>query len=395
MKKTILLFDMDGVLVEPRRYRASLKSTIDYFGRIMGWDFLYPGEETIAFFESKGIISEWDIASIYMAFVSEMVLETNTWLPIPDDFLTFCEVVKNAKISRPEFNAISLIAQLPVIKKAGFAYSDMVLYLIESGPARSLFRRLAETSLLENILQHTRSLHENVITRVFQEVFLGQTTFENTFHLPAINFDQSTQRIVDRPLISREWNEKLKKLCQSGMADMAIITARPSFEDYPAGEGRLEFSPEADIVVDQLGWHQFPVIGLGQLQYAADQLGCGYTELIKPSPVHALAAIGMIMTRSLLPSIEAAWDVMNDKPTTFYESFPELHVHIFEDSPVGIRGTEKAIDLLDFLGIPVQLKKWGIAGDGNKIHELEKQGAAVVPSVNDALNQLEFLQGTP
>lgn len=394
MKKTILLFDMDGVLVEPRRYRASLKSTIDYFGRIMGWNFLYPGEETIAFFESKGIISEWDIAPIYMAVVAEVVLETNTWLPIPEDFLTFCEVVKNAKISRPEIDAISILSQLPAIKKSGFAYSDMVLYLIESGPARSTFRKLAETLLLENILQQTRNIHKNVITRVFQEAFLGQNAFENTFHLPAINFDQSTQRVVDRPLISQAWNERLKKLCQSGLADMAIMTARPSSEDYPAGEGRIEFSPEADIIVDQLGWHQFSLLGLGQLQYAADQLSCGYIDLIKPSPVHALAAIGMVITHSLLPSIEAGWDLMNNTPTSFYESFPELDIHIFEDSPVGIRGTEKAVDLLDFLGIPVHLTKWGIASDRNKQKELEKLGAVVVPSINEALSQIEILNKT-
>lgn len=357
----------------------------------MGWDFLYPGEETIAYFESKGIISEWDIAPIFLAVVAEVVLENNSWLPIPEDFLTFCEIVKKARITRPEINTISLIGQLPAIKKSGFAYSDMVLYLIESGPARSIFRKLAETSLLENILQHTRNLHKNIITRVFQEAFLGQTAFENTFHRPAINFDQLTQRVIDRPLISREWNERLKKLCQSGVADMAIITARPSFEDYPAGEGRLEFSPEADIIVDQLGWHQFPLLGLGQLQYAADQLSCGYIDLIKPSPVHALAAIGMVITRSLFPSIEAAWDLMNDKPTTFYKSFPELDVHIFEDSPVGIRGTEKAMDLLDFMGIPVQLKKWGIASNENKMKELAKQGAVVVSTVNEALDQIEIL----
>ncbi len=153
---------------------------------------------------------------------------------------------------------------------------------------------------------------------------------------------------------------------------MAIFTARPSAQDYPAGEGRIEFSPEADIVVDLLGWNQFPLIGLGQLQFAADQLGCASVDLIKPSPVHALGAIGMVITKSLLPPIEAGWDLVNNRFTTFYDSFPELDIHIFEDSPVGIRGAIKALDILESQGISVQLTKWGVSTDLNKANHLRE-----------------------
>jgi hypothetical protein len=391
MKKTILLFDMDGVLVEPRRYRASLKSTMDYFGKIMGWDSLYPGESTIAWFESKGIISEWDIAPIFMAGFIEIVLETYPDLPLTPDLLSFCEMIKQENILRPQVVIEDIIGQLPNMRKSGVTYCDLVLYLIESGPGRLIFKRLAGTPLIENILQHSRNVHQNLITRVFQEVFLGQDTFENTFYLPAICFDNATQRIVDRQLISSEWNDNLKKYWQDGLVEIAIYTARPSAQNYPAGEGRLEFSPEADIVVDQLGWHQVPLIGQGQLQYAADQLGCVSVDFIKPSPVHALGAIGMVITKSLLPSIQAGWDLINDRPTTFYDSFPELDIHIFEDSPVGLRGTIKAVNLLKDQGVTVQLSKWGISTDPNKIKQLQEMGAAIVPSVNSALDKINIV----
>jgi len=184
----------------------------------------------------------------------------------------------------------------------------------------------------------------------------------------------------------------LKDAWENGLVNPAIITARPSAFDYPAGEGRIEFSPEADIIVDQLGWNRFTLIGQGQLQYAADQMGCDSVDLIKPSPVHALGALGAVITGSLFPSIKAGWDLVNNVPTTFYEGFPDLDIHILEDSPVGIRGTMKAVDMLEFEGVTIQLTKWGIATDENKVKELQKVGATVVPTVNDALARINFSQ---
>ncbi len=391
MKKTVLLFDMDGVLVEPRRYRASLQSTMDFFGRIMGWNSLYPGEDTIAWFEAKGIISEWDIAPLFIAGVVETVLEFNPNLRIPADLISFCEMVKAAKVPKPEFNIEGLISQLPNMKKSGYAYCDLVLYLIETGPARLTFNRLGGTPLLNTILQQTRNVHQNLITRVFQEVFLGQTAFENTFHLPAINFDRMTQRIVDRQLISPEWNEKLKSIDEDGSVELAIMTARPSAVDYPPGEGRIEFSPEADIIVNQLGWEKIPVIGQGQLQYAADQLGCFSVDLIKPSPVHVLGAIGLVIKNDLLPAVQAGWNLLNNENTTYFNDFPELDLHIFEDSPVGIRGAKQAMRLLESQGIHVRLTNWGISTNDIKTKELLNLGAVIVPTINEALEKIDAL----
>jgi hypothetical protein len=88
--------------------------------------------------------------------------------------------------------------------------------------------------------------------------------------------------------------------------------------------------------------------------------------------------------------LQAGWDLVNNVPTTFYEGFPELDVHILEDSPVGIRGAMKAVDMLDYEGLTINLTKWGIATDVNKINELQKIGATVVPTVNDALARINF-----
>ncbi|NLF49699.1 MAG: hypothetical protein GX577_01040 [Leptolinea sp.] len=391
MKKTIMLFDMDGVLVEPMRYRASLQRTMDFFGRIMGWEELYPGEETIAWFEARGIISEWDIAPLCIASVIEVLLENNPELKVPADLLSFCEMVKTAGIPKPEVQIESIIGQLPSMKKAGYTYCDLVLYLIESGPARLTFDRLAGTSLISNLLQHSRNVHQNIITRVFQEIFLGQVAFENAFHLASICSKYSVQNIIDRPLITPQWNDQLKKRWEIGAIELAILTARPSAEDYPAGDGRIEFSPEADIIVNQLGWNRFLLVGQGQLQFIADQLGCFSVDLIKPSPVHALGAIGTLITKNMVNSFQAAWDLFNGNDTDFFKNFPEMEIHVFEDAPVGIRAASRAADMLDSQGIRVQLTKWGISTDPNKVKELQNLGALIVPDVNEALEMVPAL----
>jgi hypothetical protein len=83
---------------------------------------------------------------------------------------------------------------------------------------------------------------------------------------------------------------------------------------------------------------------------------------------------------------------LNNEETSFYNGFPELDVHIFEDSPVGIRGTMRAVDLLEMQGVTVRLTKWGISTDANKVSELQKLDANIVPDVNAALEQIEIIQ---
>jgi hypothetical protein len=117
MKKTILLFDMDGVLVEPRRYRASLQSSMDFFGKIMGWDFLYPGEQTIAWFESRGIISEWDIApSIWPAWWRQFLKPIQD-CPYLKSSLRFVKWLNGLKSRNRRFTPRILSISFQVLKK--------------------------------------------------------------------------------------------------------------------------------------------------------------------------------------------------------------------------------------------------------------------------------------
>jgi hypothetical protein len=391
MKKTVLIFDMDGVLVEPRRYRAALAGTMDYFGGLMGFDALYPGEETIAWFESRGIISEWDIAPLFLAAVFESILIEFPNIQYVKDLPASCKIINSAKILRPEIEYAHDLDYLVRNKVAGLNFCDLILRMNHENHPQKPFSNLSETPLFMTLFNESRNIHSNIITRVFQEIFLGKVNFENAFHIPVITENQNASLVDDIELISSHWKNKLTPVNKRDDFAVVIYTARPSATNHQHNDGLIEFSPEADLVIDQIGWYTIPVIGLGQLKYAADQIGCTVEDLIKPSPVHALGAIGTALTGNYLQAIQAGWDLFNKTETTFYSAFPELNIHIFEDSPTGVTGVIKAVNLLKENGIIVNLMKWGISSDVNKTEQLSNLGCTIQDNINVALDAIKIL----
>ncbi len=73
METTIVLFDIDGVLVQPAGYRAAVKATMDYFLDRLGVERDVFSEEIAVLFEALGVTSEWDMVPISLAVILEAV----------------------------------------------------------------------------------------------------------------------------------------------------------------------------------------------------------------------------------------------------------------------------------------------------------------------------------
>ena len=56
----IILFDVDGVLVENRAYRAGIQRTTEYFAQRLGLAAAPPSDADIDVFEAESITVEWD-----------------------------------------------------------------------------------------------------------------------------------------------------------------------------------------------------------------------------------------------------------------------------------------------------------------------------------------------
>ncbi len=68
----ILLFDVDGVIVDPLAYKIGIRKTLELLCDIAGVissDAILPNHEDISFFESCGIHDVWDITSIMFAAI--------------------------------------------------------------------------------------------------------------------------------------------------------------------------------------------------------------------------------------------------------------------------------------------------------------------------------------
>lgn len=77
MGTNFLLFDIDGVLIKPSRYRKAVYDTTSYFLNKLGFSKISINEEIITTFESIGITSEWDIVQLFLLIVTELSLIEN------------------------------------------------------------------------------------------------------------------------------------------------------------------------------------------------------------------------------------------------------------------------------------------------------------------------------
>ena len=70
----ILIFDMDGVLLEAKGYHRALQDTVQMAGKFLSLDNIELSQEQIYKFESIGISSEWHSSALCMAFLQIQIL---------------------------------------------------------------------------------------------------------------------------------------------------------------------------------------------------------------------------------------------------------------------------------------------------------------------------------
>src|SRR5207244_4363305 len=97
----IILFDVDGVLVENRAYRAGIERTTQYFSRRLGLQARQPTDHDIDVFEAESITVEWDSCAIVTAALLLERLQAQTRNPrgrarlaeMPRDFWQFLDAL--------------------------------------------------------------------------------------------------------------------------------------------------------------------------------------------------------------------------------------------------------------------------------------------------------------
>jgi len=342
MSKEIIIFDVDGVLIESHGYHKAFKDTVRLGAKDLGFD-VELSDEDIARFEGMGISSEWHSSAACMA-----VLLINGKFDLEPLF---------ESIQREQ-------AQIPVRIRLERA----VRHLAEEfgvDPAEPVA-----------LIRNSETVHSFPFD-IFQEMILGSAAFERIYGIKSRLNTESYLSAFDRPLLETDVRKRLFSWLEDSERGCTIMTNRPSRR-----------MPDAAYAQKLLRLEKIPLAGYGEMTWLAEQFGGEAAEYSKPSPIHALSAVLSTMDKAPNDCLTEAHAAVQGKLS---EDILRLDGHTFwvlEDTPAGIISAGAMGDLLRQHGLDVDVKKFGITDSVVKGEYLRTHGAEVFESVNDALQQI-------
>jgi phosphoglycolate phosphatase-like HAD superfamily hydrolase len=357
----LFIFDMDGVLLKPHGYHRALKETVRQAGISTGFGEVVLSDTQIAQFEAVGVSSEWHSSALCMAV---MVLEKQKGFDR-----------KNNQSQPVVLDLKNLLAAIDVRPK----HEPTISRGLEAIEELAAISRVPPDHACLLVAQ-SESIQYSPTMKWFQELVLGSVSYTSTYQMDPQFETESYLELYDEPLLFKSQTEWILQWIEKPDHGAAIMTRRPS-------RGALEFAdaPDADIGAALVGLERLPRVGYGELHWMAAQTGREVGDLSKPAWEHALIAIlaasGWPLEKALTyagkPMVE--WELLDlldlDKST----------FTVFEDTPGGMISVQKAGDLLNDMGLSVNVRKFGIAKELSKQSALSAQGAIVFPDINQAL----------
>jgi len=360
---TVLLLDIDGVLVKPGGYRAALHATLNHFVNLMGLPHFEFPEEKLSGFEQRGITSEWDMVPLLLGVLWNDILSRQAVNDLPNDVRSAAIAIGRslngyipADLHIPEFELVAGQYPADTALEAGF---------FTSIPA----------PLRTNLLHRSRDVSFSHTMRLFQHYTLGSRAFTETYDLPAQIETESLLHKYDQSNIDDSIREKL---CQPGI-HLTAFTARPSAPPKEVEAPPLGYAPEAEIALDLVGLPDIPLISFGKLQYLGEQREYDPETLLKPSPVQALAGIIAALTGEEWPALQAAcdWHETGNLAGALAELPQTFEVIIIEDTLGGVRSVMAAGEILREAGLDVSVHACGLtSGSAAKSAAFETAGVS-------------------
>ncbi len=283
----VLLFDMDGVLIQARAYHRALKDTVSLVGKALGYKNVVLTQDEIELVESVGVTSEWDSAAICCA-----LLLCGIWQEFPFVFLPSdppLPEVPQHSIQPPDFSAFyssRWMSDMP--EESGLVRAERSFLSDVHGHS------ISQVETLRSLLRGARSINGSITHRLFQEYVLGSEVFETTYGLPSYLQVDGYLLIDDEPAMTREMRNRLLDWLEDPEHKAGIFTNRPSSppQDYFD-------TPEAELGLKAVDLEGLPLVGRGGLAWLAEGRGMDSDALLKPSPVHVLAALSHVLGHSL------------------------------------------------------------------------------------------------
>ncbi len=408
--KTILLLDVDSVLVRPGGYRAALIATINYLIDQAGLPGLAPDETTLAFCESQGITNEWDMTPIILGIILEAFLSQFPQAVLAEDWEETAGIIRQYHAHPGPIDFNGPIASIAAWIEPGKSISKTIFERRSRNVELAPFRLLSRQPLFPGLFSNNEDVRHSITTELLQNFVLGSDIYFQTYATPSRVKAPSYLKEFDLPQLSGETRQAIELMTLEGRIAPVIYTARPSLPPPGTGYSQTGFAPEAEMAVELVELQAYPLIAYGRLLYLAQMLQISTDVLAKPSPFQALAAflaaeVGDEKT-ALLLAVEicklSGWVfpgeiVDNSTEPGLKEALEPILarmraagriVHVVEDSPVGIQAGKQACEMLSGLNVPIEFHSWGISEDKAKQEALRKLGATIYTKTDDALKAI-------
>lgn len=367
MPQSIILFDMDGVLLEQGGYHTALIAAVKRIGAALGMPNAAITPAEIGRFEAMSVTNEWDSQSICTA-------------------LMLIELWKLDGTIRYE----GIAPHTPALTDAAPDISAFLDRYTEIGddPGPRAYEILSaenpwldaeQLDYLKLLLFNTRDIYTSPLLPAYQETVLGSDVFQQHYGLtPHLNAEsylltQDTRVMTDEKLATlHDW------LSQPDHS-AGILTNRPC-KTPPGYLG----SPEAEIGAQFVGLPDLPLMGSGTLAWFAEtQLHVADHLLFKPHPLHALGLLQLIQGHSVEDSLHIANDLLEGRgDRSAWKALDGARVTVIEDTFKGLAcglASQKELAKID---IPIHLQLIGISKHPEKRQSLAKYTHWIVDNLN-------------
>ena len=375
----IVLLDMDGVLLSPGGYHRALQETVRLMGRAMGFSGSTLLAEDIAHFEAVGITNEWDSSAI-----SSVMLLMTAWQQ--DPHASYPRAVNEQPATQLGRQSPDLGAFFAAV--AGTHLNGLPPLARAQKAVTRLSQALAphKQDQLLRLLQDAHDLERALTKRTFQELVLGSQRYREISKSESVLDTGSYLLKYDRSNVSAALREGLLAWLELPDHHAIIFTNRPSLS--PQGHTG---TPEAEIGAELVGLGELPYVAFGSLQWLAEELGMSDQDLIKPAPVHALAAMRLALGDPLEDALRTAAELaLRGLLHASWRHLEGARISVFEDSVGGIRSLMSARSVLAAHGVKLQAQAYGVARAPLKRTALKAEGGRVCDTFEEAFLQ-QFL----
>lgn len=370
----ILLLDMDGVLLEPGAYHQALRETVALVGKALGYQEAALTQEDIEVFESVGVTSEWDSAAICSALLLRSV-----WRIFPEIRLPSAPPLPQLPahdLPAPDFQAFFLSLGMTTAPESSSTLLAEHALLVEGQGYTP-----EQLVILRATLQRARLINGSLTHRLFQEMVLGSREFEQAYDMTAHLRYPGYLRTHDLPTLPVDARGRLLAWLERPEQAAAVFTNRPSRP--PQGSAG---APEAELGLQAAGLEDLPLVGGGGLNWLAAQQSMPLDSFLKPSGVHALAALRLVIGDALEQAlIAAAALALEQESDPSWAVLDGARIYVFEDAAKGLQSASAALQNLRGVGVRADVFLLGVTTSRSKQQALEAAGAQVFPNLVQAL----------